>query len=199
MIKAIIFDLNGVFVKGEYLSERIAQAYGVNQKDFLSSLKQVMAIVRKPGVANAFQIWEPHLRKLGLNFSKDEFFHFWFSGEIVDQQMVKLANEMREQELKVFILSNNFKERTEYYRQHFPLVFNSVDKAYFSWETGYVKPDPKAYQLVLNENKVEGSECAYFDDSFANIDVAKELGIVTYPFQDPETTKNIMVNLLGNK
>jgi putative hydrolase of the HAD superfamily len=62
-------------------------------------------------------------------------------------------------------------------------VFNNIDKAYFSWETGFVKPDQRAYKQVLEENHLKPEECIYFDDSEENIEAAKKLGIKAYKFK----------------
>jgi len=177
MIKAVIFDLNGVFLESEYLSDRMAQKYGVSGEKFLGVLKEVMAIARRPGVKDAFELWQPRLERLGLSLTKEEFFGFWFSGERLAPKLIDYAQELRAHGLKVFILSNNFKERTEYYRQNFPEIFQNVDGAYFSWETGYVKPDLGAYQNILAENDLKPDECIYFDDSSKNVEVARSLGM----------------------
>ena len=67
--------------------------------------------------------------------------------------------------------------RTEFYRKNFPQIFQCVDKAYFSWESGFVKPSVESLQLVLSENSLRSEECIYFDDSDDNIKVAQSLGI----------------------
>lgn len=109
--------------------------------------------------------------------SEKGFFDFWFSGEYLVPELIKYAQELRNGGVKVFILSNNFKERTEYYRKNFPQIFQCVDKAYFSWETGFVKPSIESLQLVLSENSLKPEDCIYFDDSDDNIKIAQDLGI----------------------
>jgi len=39
-MKAIIFDLNGVFIESPYLSDRFAVRFGVPKQDFLIVLKK---------------------------------------------------------------------------------------------------------------------------------------------------------------
>jgi HAD superfamily hydrolase (TIGR01509 family) len=177
MIKAIILDLNGIFLQSEHLSDRMEDKYGIKREEFVKSLKEVMEIARKPGNVDTFHLWEPHLRRLGVTVTKDEFFQFWFSGEHLVLELVDFVRRLREKGIRVYILSNNFIERTSYYLRHSSEIFNSVDSAYFSWETGYVKPDPQAYKHVLDSNNLKPEECIYFDDSDRNVEVAKGLGI----------------------
>ena len=108
--KAIIFDLNGIFFRSEYLSRRIEEKYGISDEDFYPALKKVMAAARKPGVKDSFQLWQPYFEKFDLSLSKKEFFDFWFSGEKLAPEVLNYARELKKKNVKVFILSNNFKE-----------------------------------------------------------------------------------------
>jgi len=148
-----------------------------------------MEIARKPGLEDSFKFWQPHLKRLGLSLSKEEFFNFWFSGERLVPEVLKYVKELRKKGIKVFILSNNFKERTEYYRKNFPEIFENIDGAYFSWETGFVKPDPQAYQNILRQNGLKPEDCLYFDDSSKNIEVARGLGIDAQEYQGLDKIK----------
>ena len=105
MIKAVIFDLNGIFIQSPKLSDRFQESFGVKQEDFIPALKEVMAIVRKPNVKDAFIYWKPYLDKWGINLTREEFFNFWFSAEKEFSEMVELAKIIKEKGIKVFILS----------------------------------------------------------------------------------------------
>ena len=177
MYKAVIFDLNGVFLESQLLSQRFEDEFSIKNTDFLPVLKEVMSVVRQPNAPQAFSLWEPHLKKWGLNLSEEQFYHFWFSGEKVAPELIEYAKKLHESGIKVFLLSNNFRERTDYYRQNFPEIFQNVDKAYFSWETGYVKPSPEALKTLLVENHLSPQDCVYFDDSEANISISNKLGV----------------------
>jgi putative hydrolase of the HAD superfamily len=83
--------------------------------------------------------------------------------------------------VKVIILSNNFKERAEHYN-HYPWLHEVVDKVYFSWQAGFVKPDERAWQLVLKENNLNPSEVLYCDDQERNNKVARSLGLETHSY-----------------
>ena len=193
MYKAVIFDLNGVFLQSEPLSKRFEERFRIATDQFLPALKEIMAIVRKPNAPAAFSLWKPYLDQWQIALTEKEFFDFWFSGEHLVTELIEYAQELKDRGVKVFILSNNFKERTEYYRQSFPQIFQCVDKAYFSWETGFVKPSTESLQLVLSENNLKPEDCIYFDDSDDNIKIAQDLGIKSEKWTNLDEAKRVVL------
>lgn len=192
MIKAVILDLNGVFIKSPKLSERFAADFGVAPENFLPVLKEIMAKVRKPNAGDAYSYWKPHLDEWGVNLSKDKFFDYWFSAEKEVPEMIALARKLKSKGIMVIILSNNFVERAAYYDKNFPSLKEIADKIYYSWQTGFVKPDIRAYEKVLSDNDLRGEECMYFDDSKENIEAAEKSGIRAYIFEGAESVRNIL-------
>lgn len=189
MVKAIIFDLNGIFIQSPKLSDRIEKDFGVLPEIFLSKLSEIMSKVRQPEAGASFDYWEPALKELNINLSEQEFWKYWFEVEEPSERMISYARELKDKGIKIFILSNNFKERAEYYG-HYPWMHEVVDKAYFSWQTGFVKPNIKAWKLVLKENNLEPEECLYFDDQEKNTKASEEAGIKAFIFtNEPELEK----------
>lgn len=194
MLKATIFDLNGIFLQSPKLSDRFEKDFNIPTKVFLPKLSEIMEVVRKPGAEPAFSYWEPALKEWNINLSESEFWDYWFKAEIPSQQMISFSKSLREKGVKVFILSNNFKERAEYY-EHYSWIHEAVDKVYFSWQTGFVKPDKKAWELVLSENNLSPEDCIYFDDQQKNLDTSESLGIKSYMFTSEAKLENIINDL----
>jgi FMN phosphatase YigB (HAD superfamily) len=188
-IKAVIFDLNGIFLNGKPLSDRVEEKFEVNKDIFWNAFKTPLDISRKNKNTDS-SIWQSVADLLKI--TPDEFLEFWFSGENIDLEMLKFAKNLKDDGLKIFILSNNLKFRTEYYREHFPELFNTFDKTYFSWETGVAKPDSKSFENILNENNLCPSDCLYLDDSTKNVLAAIDLGIKSRVFEDINQTKKFI-------
>jgi HAD superfamily hydrolase (TIGR01509 family) len=182
-IKAVVFDLNGVFVKSLPLSERLAEKTGRSIEEILSVMKPILKEIRNVERRGS-EVWQPLLDLLGMSF--EEFFDFYQNGESVDFGMIDFAKDLKNKGLLLFFLSNNFRERIEYYRANFPELFEFTNKAYFSWETGFVKPDPNAYLNLLKENDLAGNECLYIDDSQENLDAAAGFWIVGIKYESTE-------------
>lgn len=181
MLKAAIFDLNGIFLQSPKLSDRFEKDFGVPTLTFLPKLSEIMDKVRQPNAGKAFDYWQPALKAWSVNLTEQAFWDYWFGGEKQSDQMIAFAKGLRGKGIKVFILSNNFKERAEYYG-HYPWIHDAVDKVYFSWQTGFVKPDPRAWELILRENGLKPDECVYFDDQEKNLKAAESVGIKSFMF-----------------
>jgi putative hydrolase of the HAD superfamily len=194
-IKAIIFDMNGVFIKDSGpLSKRIEKDFNIDADEIYPLLKTALKQVRVPG-ADSRPIWQPVLERLNMTY--EDFFKYWFGGESLNEELLQYAKELRQQVIKVIILSNNFPERTSNYRQLFPELFSVVDEQYFSWETGNVKPNPEAYTQIIEKHDFQPSEYLYFDDSEENLASASKLGINVHLYQNLQDTKNF-INTLQN-
>lgn len=183
MLKAAIFDLNGIFLQSPKLSDRFEKDFGIPVSVFIPKLSSIMDAARKPNAGNSFRYWETALKEWGIKLTEQEFWNYWFKAEKVSDKMVSFAKELRSKGLKVFILSNNFKERAQYYGQY-PWVHEAVDKIYFSWQTGFVKPDTTAWTLILQEHNLKSEECVYFDDQDKNLKAAESVGIKSFLFKD---------------
>jgi len=190
--KAIIFDLNGVFIQSPPLSKRIETDYGISSEIFLPVLSNIMDIVRKPGAPNMYSLWKPHLDEWDIPLSETEFLNYWFSEEKENKDMVEYANFLKKKGWIIFILSNNFKERTYYYDNHFPFLRNTFEKVYCSWQTGHIKPDEKCFTQILDTFNLDSKNCYYFDDSEKNVNVADKLGIHAHRYESLNATKKIL-------
>lgn len=199
MIKAIVFDLNGVFIKGPRLSQVFCDKFGVPIEEFMLALNETMAKIRLPRAGDFFICWQPYFQKWGLNLTKDDFCSLWFGSEKEVPELVELARQLKKGGLKVIIHSNNFAERSAYYQENFPFIKEVFDKVYYSWQTGFIKPDPRGYQKILTDNGLEPQECLYFDDKEENVREAQALGLNSFVFADVDDLKIILGKFGINK
>ncbi|MEI8067349.1 MAG: HAD family phosphatase [Candidatus Shapirobacteria bacterium] len=189
-IDAIIFDLNGVFLFSQQpLSQLVANKFNVDKDLFWNKFKETLKIARTSKEMPE-NLWDPITDLLKIN--KDEFFNLWFSMDIIDSKMLQFAKDLKNKNYKIFILSNSLKERVQYYRQKFPELFSQFDGVYFSSETGFVKPDPLAFENILKLNNLDPKKCIYFDDSQDNVDAAAALGIQAKLFENLENSKEFI-------
>lgn len=180
MIKAYIADINGTFVQSEYLSNKLHERWNVPIEESLQALKGIQDIIRFPKAPKAFSLWKPYLERWQIDITEKDFFDWWFSFELLQKAVVSFCVKVRNEGKKVYILSNNFKERTVYYKKQFPEIFQNIDGSYFSCENGFVKPNVEAIQNVLNDNQLKPDEVIYVDDSLQNLESARSLGIRAY-------------------
>jgi HAD superfamily hydrolase (TIGR01509 family) len=196
MLKAAIFDLNGIFLQSPKLSDRFEKDFDVPSAAFLPKLSEIMDKVRQPNAGKAFVYWQPVLKEWNVNLTEQEFWDYWFSAEKQSDKMIAFAKELRSKGIKVFILSNNFKERAEYYG-HYPWIHDAVDKVYFSWQTRFVKPDPRAWELILKENSLKPEEGIYFDDQEKNLRASESVGIKAFMFTNEAELEQIVKKMIS--
>jgi putative hydrolase of the HAD superfamily len=56
-------------------------------------------------------------------------------------------------------------------------VYEKFTRQFLSFEIGYLKPDPMAYNKVIDALKVRPEEIFFVDDRFINVEAARALGI----------------------
>lgn len=191
MVNAVVFDLNGVFLKSELLTKRIEEHFNIPADESLLVLKESLKEGRLNPNAKIFEYWESLFKRHDIEITEEEFFSFWFRGETLVPELIEVTKNLRDAGVKVYIFSNNFRERTEYYRKNFKEIFENVEKAFFSWETGFVKPSKESFENLLDVINIDPSEIIYFDDSQENIEVARSFGIQGYIYEDVDETMNI--------
>ena len=56
-------------------------------------------------------------------------------------------------------------------------VFSTFAKLFLSYETGRFKPDPDAFQQVIDEFGAAPADIVFYDDTSRNVVAARKLGI----------------------
>lgn len=130
--------------------------------------------------------------KLALNCSNEEFDQA-FSALLLDfpSNIYSFLEDLTS-DFDLYLLSNTSVIHSRIFL-NIPLgpkgenLFGLFKKAHFSYEMGFVKPNPLIYQQVLRENNLAAGQVVFFDDNAANIESASKLGIDSILI-DPKTS-----------
>ena len=82
-------------------------------------------------------------------------------------------------------MSNWSAEKFAQVRGEYPF-FDLFDGMVISGEVKLAKPDPRMWELVLEQTGLPAAQCLFVDDLEPNIRVAQSLGFQTIQFQSPE-------------
>ena len=101
---------------------------------------------------------------------------------------------------KTFVLSNT----NDIHLIAFDEIVNKVtegeriesyfDNVYYSCKVGMRKPDPKIFELVLSENKLNRSTTLFIDDTLEHIESAQKLGLQTWHLTNQEELFTVFGN-----
>jgi putative hydrolase of the HAD superfamily len=99
------------------------------------------------------------------------------AGSVVRDDMVERTRQLRRDGYRTAMITNNVAEFREYWRSMLPLD-ELFDLVVDSSEVGMRKPDPRIFELVLEQlGGIEPERSVFLDDYFGNIVAAEALGM----------------------
>lgn len=108
----------------------------------------------------------------------------------IDKDKIALIDRMSEHH-QLFVMSNTNDIHIRFFNRLFEHMsggrtFNSYFKeVYLSQEVGERKPNPGAWQVILNDHQLSADDCLFIDDKLENTEAAAKLGIQTFQNLSP--------------
>ena len=183
----MILDYGGVITKPQKadFEERIYKILGHEAQDFMKLCHQYRADYDN-GNYTGEEYWTQILNQLGFPIDKsifpvliDEDIRSWIE---INPNMFQLIAETRKKVSNRSIISNMPRDFLEPVKKQENLLAY-FDETVFSSEVGLNKPNKRIYELCLENIGIPPNECLYVDDSKANIETARELGMQTIHFR----------------
>lgn len=100
----------------------------------------------------------------------------------INMNLINLIKDLKKNNNKVYILSDNNKDASNYYKTINGL--NNLDGYVFSYEYGTIKKDGKLFDIILEKYNLDPSTCYFIDDTKKNIEVAESKGINGILYED---------------
>lgn len=201
MIKAIVFDLDGVYFlngKANFVKNLVALGVAQNEAKRVFLQSNEMNQLYKTGKWNDEQFWSWALSEWKLSNTVPEIIHLLIDGYEVDPQVANLVKKVRAKGYKTLICSNNFPARIKGLQHRFGFL-DDFDVVVLACEVGDVKPNKKIFEELIKKSGVQPNEIFYTDDYQEALDTARELGIQTHYYTNfgdfVETLKRLNVKL----
>lgn len=179
MIKAVIFDLGGVVLKGK-------------ASDFVKEGERQLGVKAKPGSDLCFDkklnlgtssLRAAFERVFGVKMFDHEFLPLikaWMSNWVLDEEVYGYAKKLRKN-YKVAILSNSELSFEEKYGERLKKVFSPI---VYSHRVRMLKPELGIFKHALQKLGLQPEECIFVDDSRENSAPCQQLGIHFILFKD---------------
>ncbi len=185
-IRAVFFDLGGVILRTEYEAPRqhLAGRLGMEYED-LVRLVFDSENSRKAslGAVTEDEHWQSVARRLKRPREAESLRDEFFAGDVIDHALLNFLRSLRPL-YKTGLISNAWSGLRQYIIDH--KFDDAFDQMIISAEVGVVKPNPRIYQMALDQLGVSPSEAVFVDDFIENVKGAQAVGMSAIHFHDPE-------------
>jgi epoxide hydrolase-like predicted phosphatase len=196
-IRAVFFDLGGVIVRTEFQAprQRLADRLGMDYDDLSkivfdsdSGLKASM------GEISSEEHWASVIQRLKrpaaeLVAIRDEF----FAGDIIDRTLIEYIRSLRNK-YKTGLISNAWGDLRDFIARE--KIDDAFDNMIISAEVGAMKPEPKIFQIALEQFWVSPKEAVFVDDFYVNVEGCEKVGMKGIHFKDAVSTLQQLKELL---
>lgn len=189
-IKTVIFDLGGVyFTNGTKRAiDIISRRWNLDSSLVADVFKGKIGTAYRENQITHEEFWKQAKETLEIEAPMEELAEIWLNGYVPIEGTVDIIKELKENGYEILYLSDNVQERIDYLEEkyHFLQYFKS---GVFSHIVGVRKPNPKIYQLALNESSNPAQNCVYIDDKPNLLEEAEKLGMATIAFVNSDETR----------
>lgn len=202
MIKAIIFDLGGVYFSNgtniafEKINSLIKVPKEKLEQVFHGKKKSLRGLFYR-GKIEPDDFWKKVAQELQIDMSTArKLREIWYSAYTPNPGMKELVLKLKKR-YKLIIFSGNTKERVAYLEKKYYLK-QYFDEVVFSFEVGATKKEPIFYEALittLNNLNVKPEEAILVDDKEKALEMAKSAGINTLLFKDAGQLKRDLKKL----
>lgn len=181
MIKNVLFDMGNVLIR--FAPEVFVRNAGVSGDDQKLLLRELFGsidwIELDRGTIGEAEIIERCTARVGepLRGAVEKLVGRWDRPELPVEGMKALTDELYEKGYGLYLLTNAGPRHREYWprfaaAEHFP-----EERVYRSADVHLLKPDPAFYEGALEKFGLDRTECVFIDDSAANAESARRVGL----------------------
>jgi len=194
MFEAVLFDFGGVVMRMDSGPKLRAWLKRLNLSE--EEVDQFLwgnpaAPLAMKGQMSALEFWKMVGKQLGLDGEETQVFKAdYFSNANPDVQILGLVRKLREEGVKVGLLSNTMDDAEQAFDDmglwHY---FDDFDTVVLSHREGMAKPEPAIYLLACQRLEVKPSNAIHIDDLYRNVDGARVAGLAGWHYCQSDLDK----------
>ena len=198
LIKAIVWDIGGVLMRTEDPTPRaeLAAELGLRREELVELVfggkqgrqAQIGALTQK-------ELWD--FVRSELKLESDDYPDLerrFFGGDILDRKLVDFVRTLKPA-YKTGIISNAWSKLPDILEEWG--ILDAFDVVVGSGDEGVMKPDPRIFQIALDQLSVAPEESVFVDDFIENVESARNMGMQAVHFESREQTLRELQKLLN--
>lgn len=184
--KAVVFDFGNVMASPDpnHVIQFLSTTFSLNEEEFKKANDE-KKFAMKRGISEE-NYWIEFGEKKGISMPEN-----WadlYQAELkaalgINEKMYALVDELKAQ-VQVAMLSNIWESLAKRISVHG--LYDPFEPCLLSYQMGVEKPDPKAYQLLLEALPHQPKEIVFIDDLPENVEAASALGLDAILFESAE-------------
>lgn len=204
MIKNLVFDFGGVIVDLDKDNAiRQFKEIGVhNIEDYIGLYAQQGIFLEvEDGTIDEVTFCRNLSMLIDKELTFEEVKNAWLAFIVgLDESKLDYIESLKNK-YNLYILSNtnpfiqSWAQSSDFSSKERPLN-DYFKKIYASYEMGYIKPNRKIFELMVEDAHLIPSETLFIDDGESNITIAKEMGFKTYLAKNKEDWKDSISKIL---
>lgn len=188
-MKAIIFDLGGVFLDVDY--QKTIQEFSklkINFDQFTQHSSSDLFKKLETGAITVPQFYDQFRIENNCDLNQDDIKNAW-NAMLLDWRIeeLKWLKELKESgKYQLYLYSNTNQIHKDCFLSYLDGEFECLfDKVVYSHEFGYRKPDSRSFVELLNYLGLAAQDCLFIDDTLGNVVGASNAGITSIQLISP--------------
>jgi len=195
LIKAVVFDLGGVFATDPtpLISRKLAKITSLEFDKVHEIVKRNQKTLQEDKITMK-RYWINVRKELGKDFDINKIGKSYFDFLVPRSRMIKLAKSLRK-EYKVCLLSNTERESFTHWNKKYSF-YKIFDVMITSFEVGKRKPDKRIYNTAIKKIGFKPNEIVFIDNEMKNVEGAIKIGIKAIHYDNHRNFINKLNKLL---
>lgn len=185
MIKAVVFDLDGVYFEGgtEHFIESLINKHGLTKEEIVNVyLKSDEMQKYKRGEIDNETFWNFAINQWKIQTTRNELIDLLISSYSINSHIVDFVRKLKAKGIKTAICTNNFPDRFENLKAKFQLD-KDFDVIVTSYEEKLTKPSEEIFKILSGKLGLDPQEIVMSDDREINVQTLKNLGFEAFLYK----------------